>query len=125
MANKREVPATGDVSILSSGVKIEGKIYSEGNVRIDGQVIGDVTVNGNLTLGESSQINGELKAQNITMSGRVEGKVTATEKLILEARSNLKGDLFAKILVIEEGASFDGTSNMSTGSRAVQISDED
>lgn len=118
MAVKKDIPPNGEVSILSSGVKIEGKLYSEGNVRIDGTIIGDVTVNGNLTLGDTSDINGELKAKNITMSGKVDGKVIASEKLILESKSKLKGDLFARILVIQEGALFDGTSTMSGNSNA-------
>ncbi len=118
MAVKKDIPSNGEVSILSSGVKIEGKLYSEGNVRIDGTVIGDVTVNGNLTLGDTSELKGELKAKNITMSGKVDGKVIASEKLILESKSKLTGDLFARILVIQEGALFDGTSTMSGNSSA-------
>ncbi len=101
-----------DVSIFSSGVKIEGKIYSEGNVRIDGEVIGSVTVNGNLTLGDTSKINGEVKAKNVTCNGKLEGKLEAAEKLVLEKRSTVVADIKAKILVIEEGASFDGRTSM-------------
>ncbi|MBZ0182322.1 MAG: polymer-forming cytoskeletal protein [Melioribacteraceae bacterium] len=125
MASKKETNITGDVSILSSGVKLEGKLYSEGNVRIDGSVNGEVTVNGNLTLGESSTFIGDVKANNITLSGIMEGKVIAAEKLILENRSKLKGELKAKILVVEEGALFDGTSSMSVNSSQQNESKED
>jgi cytoskeletal protein CcmA (bactofilin family) len=101
-----------DVSIISKGVNIEGKLKSEGNVRIDGIIRGDVLVSGNLTLGETSEITGELKAENITLSGRVTGTVTANEKIVLEARGVLKGDLIAKVLVVEPGALFDGKCTM-------------
>jgi len=101
-----------DVSILSSGVRIIGKFSSEGNVRIDGHIEGDVDVTGNLTLGESSMVKGNVSARNITVSGKVEGAVFATEKIILESHSHLLGDLTAKILVIQEGASFNGKSSM-------------
>lgn len=113
MANKKEQSSTEDVSILSSGVKIEGKFYSDGNVRIDGEIKGEVTVNGNLTLGDSSVITGDIKAKNVNLSGNVEGAVHAAEKLVLDSKSSLKGDLFAKILVIQEGAKFEGKSTMS------------
>lgn len=112
MSQKRISTSAEDVSILSSGVKIEGKLYSEGNVRIDGKLIGDLIVNGNLTLGEGSELNGKVKAQNIAVSGKLEGVVTSSEKLILESKAVLKGDISAKILVIEEGAKFDGKSVM-------------
>ena len=114
MAKNNNSSTSVDVSILSSGVKIEGKLYSEGNMRIDGKVIGDVTVNGNLTLGESAEVKGEVRAKNITLSGKVDGLVEVNEKLILESQSVLEGDLTAKILVIEEGAKFEGKSNMSS-----------
>jgi cytoskeletal protein CcmA (bactofilin family) len=113
-----------DVSILSSGVKVEGKLYSEGNMRIDGKVLGDVTVNGNLTLGDGSSIEGEVKAMNVTISGSVKGTVEANEKVILESGSSLVGDLTAKILVVEEGAKFDGKSNMNSTKPRMQTTDE-
>jgi cytoskeletal protein CcmA (bactofilin family) len=109
-----------DVSILSSGVKVEGKLYSEGNMRIDGKVFGDVTVNGNLTLGDGSSIEG----MNITLSGTVKGTVEANEKVILESGSSLFGDLTAKILVVEEGAKFDGKSNMNMTKTKMQSNNE-
>ena len=111
MAHKKETIAE-DVSIISSGVKIEGNLFSLGNVRIDGSVLGNVTVNGNLTIGDSSELNGEIKANNITMSGKIIGKVNAQEKLKLESKSVLKGDLITKYLVVEEGALFEGHSQM-------------
>ncbi len=124
MAKNRDSISNEDVSILSSGVKIEGKLYSEGNVRIDGKIKGNVTVNGNLTLGESSEVNGEIKAQNITVNGAVDGKVSASEKLVLEEKSKVHADLVARILVVEEGATFDGKSNMSNGAGVSMNSEE-
>jgi cytoskeletal protein CcmA (bactofilin family) len=112
MAQRGFSNSAEEVSILSSGVKIEGKIFSEGNVRIDGKVTGDVNVNGNLTLGETSEVLGEAKGKSITLSGKYEGTIRASEKLVLDSKSYLKGDLYAKILVVEEGAKFDGKSIM-------------
>lgn len=108
-----------DVSILSKGVTIDGKLKSTGNVRIDGMVNGDVVVGGNLTIGETSEINGEILAENVTLSGRVIGSIKAIEKIVLEAKSFLKGDLIAKILVVEPGARFDGKCTMSQNGKTV------
>lgn len=114
--SKKENGYSEDVSILSHGVNIEGKISSNGNVRIDGKVIGDVDVKGNLTLGSSSEVNGQIKAKNMTVSGKVEGTLNIEDKLTLESSSTIKGDLIAKVLVIEEGAKFDGKSSMTKSS---------
>ena len=110
--NNKEQSSPEDVSILSSGIKIEGNIFSEGNIRIDGKVFGDVSTNGNLTLGENSDLKGEIKARNITINGKVEGRLASTEKLILEANSSVTGDISCKILIIQSGAQFNGSSRM-------------
>ncbi len=122
MANKKDNTSAEDVSIFSRGVKIEGKVYSEGNVRIDGKVLGEIIINGNLTLGEKSEINGDIKAKNLTISGSVEGSVQTSEKLILEKNASLRGDIITKILVVEEGSTFDGRSSMSQNSSMTSAS---
>ncbi len=102
----------GEISIISTDVKIEGKITSKGNVRVDGSVVGDILVDGNLTLGETSQITGDVTAMNLILSGELHGKAIASEKIVLEAKSRLTGDIQAKKLVVEEGAFFEGRSSM-------------
>lgn len=111
MASKKD-HLIEDVSIISSSVRIEGDLFSEGNVRIDGVVNGNISVNGNLTIGEGSKLNGAVKAKNVTMNGSLTGKVLAEEKLRLESKATLRGDLVAKALIVEEGALFQGFSNM-------------
>ncbi len=104
-----------EVTIISAGVYIEGKVTSNGNVRIDGRLNGDMTAEGNVTVGEGGEVNGEIKAEVINVGGTVNGSLNAREKVVLEAKSNLKGDLITKILVIEAGAMFDGKSSMGSG----------
>ncbi|MBU2494453.1 MAG: polymer-forming cytoskeletal protein [Bacteroidetes bacterium] len=110
--NNKEYSSPEDVSILSRGIKIEGNIFSEGNIRIDGKVTGNVETSSNLTLGEHSDLNGEIKAKNITISGKVEGTLFTSEKLVLESKSLVIGDISCKILVVESGAKFNGNSRM-------------
>lgn len=119
--NKELSSSPEDVSILSSGMKIEGNIYSEGNIRIDGKVFGDVVTNGNLTLGENSDLKGEIKAKNITINGKVEGTLSSAEKLIMETNSSVTGDISCKILVIQSGAQFNGNSRMGEEKPVPQI----
>ena len=102
------------VTIISTGVVLEGKIKSNGNLRIDGVVNGNIHAEGNLTVGEHGEINGEIQANVIILGGKIVGTVAANEKMVLESTSNLKGDIITKILVVEEGAIFDGNSKMGT-----------
>lgn len=105
-----------DVTIISSGVVIEGKVTSNSNIRVDGVVKGDITTQGNLTVGEHGSIQGQLTGETVSIGGKVEGTVNAKEKLVLESKAVLKGDLITKILVVEAGAIFEGKSAM--GSQA-------
>jgi len=105
------------VTIISEGVKLDGKLISKGNVRIDGNINGDIQAAGNITVGEHGEITGEIKAQVIIIGGKIAGTVVANEKIVLQSSSNLKGDLITKILVVEEGAIFDGKSAMSTNDK--------
>jgi cytoskeletal protein CcmA (bactofilin family) len=101
-----------EITIISHGVKLEGKLTCGGSVRIDGTIQGDVISQGNVTIGEQGEINGQINGQIIIIGGKVSGEINAKEKLTLESKSNLKGDVFTKILVVEAGAYFDGKSNM-------------
>ncbi len=108
-------PTNGDseeITIISNGVKVEGKVSSNGSIRLDGIIKGDISCQGNVSIGEYGEVYGKVDGQSITIGGRVEGIINAKEKLMLESKANLKGDVFTKILVVEAGARFDGKSNM-------------
>ena len=101
-----------EITIISHGVKIEGKITSSGNIRVDGEIQGDIISQSNVTIGEGAKVNGQINADVITIGGKVSGIVRAKEKLVLDSKGNLKGDIFTKILVVEAGAKYNGKSKM-------------
>ena len=101
-----------EITIISYGVKVEGKVSSNGSIRLDGTIQGDIICQGSVTIGESGEVYGKVNGQSITIGGKVEGMINAKEKLMLESKADLKGDIYTKILVVEAGARFDGKSNM-------------
>ena len=113
-----------EITIISHGVKVEGKVSSNGSIRLDGTIQGDIICQGNVTIGESGEVFGKVNGQSITIGGKVEGIINAKEKLMLEAKANLKGDVFTKILVVEAGARFDGKSNMGESRATTSVSPE-
>ena len=110
-----------ETTIISNGVKIEGKITSSGNIRVDGEILGDIISQSNVSVGENGQVNGQINANVITIGGKVSGTVKAKEKLVMDSKGNLKGDIFTKILVVEAGAKFDGKSKMGDSTDNVAI----
>ena len=101
--------------ILSSDVEIKGSIKFQKELLIDGKVEGDINSDGVLTVGENAEIRGEIKTKSITVYGKVHGNITVAERCELKSKCVLQGDLKAARLVIEEGATFIGKSEVTTG----------
>lgn len=99
-------------SLISSGVEIKGDITSQGSIRIDGYVEGNLNIKGDLILGEKGKLKGEVKAQNIMIAGRLEGKAGAGARLEIAATGVIIGDINAVTLIIDEGGVMDGNSRM-------------
>jgi cytoskeletal protein CcmA (bactofilin family) len=100
-------------NLLSADVEIKGSIKFTNDLTIDGKVEGEITSQGTLTVGENAEIRGEIKTKSATVHGRVIGNITVEERCELKARAVLHGDLKATRLVIEEGATFIGKSEVS------------
>ncbi len=111
-SNSFEGGKSAEATVISKGVKIEGKLSCSGSIRLDGEVQGDISSQSTVIVGENGNVNGQINADSITIGGKVSGTVRANEKLVLNPNGNLKGDIFTKILVIEEGAKFDGKIKM-------------
>src|SRR6266478_253512 len=101
--------------ILSSDVEIKGSIKFQKELLIDGKVEGEIHSDGVLTIGENADIRGEIKTKSITVFGKVQGNITVGERCELKSRCTLQGDLKAARLVIEEGATFIGKSEVTSG----------
>jgi cytoskeletal protein CcmA (bactofilin family) len=101
--------------ILSSDVEIKGSIKFQKELLIDGKVEGEINSDGVLTIGENADIRGEIKTKSITVYGKVQGNITVGERCELKSRCTLQGDLKAARLVIEEGATFIGKSEVTVG----------
>src|SRR5476649_1232491 len=104
-------PITGK-NLLSADVEIKGSIKFQNELIIDGKVEGEITSAGVLTVGENAEIRGEIKTKSVTVLGKVHGNITVEERCELKGRAVLQGDLKAARLVIEDGATFVGKSEV-------------
>src|SRR5881398_3932440 len=102
--------------ILSSDVEIKGSIKFQKELLIDGKVEGEINSDGVLTIGENADIRGEVKTKSITVYGKVHGNITVAERCELKSKCTLQGDLKAARPTIEEGATFIGKSEVTSGS---------
>jgi len=105
---KKEVAVDKLDTLIGKDTRLEGTVQAKGTVRIDGQMEGQVYSQGDVIIGDTGQVKGEIKARNIFISGAVQGNVYAEEKLELSPSGSLLGDMQASKLVVDEGAVFDG-----------------
>jgi cytoskeletal protein CcmA (bactofilin family) len=96
----------GPLSIIAADVTITGDIKTEGELQLDGTVLGDIRC-GAVTIGETGKLNGALIAGQATIRGSTEGEIHA-KTVILERSARVKGDVTHESLSIEAGAQVHG-----------------
>ena len=103
---------TSSINLIGAGTVVEGDIKSNGDIRIDGTVIGNIVSKSKVVVGATGTIDGNVTSQNADVSGSIKGKVTVNELLFLKSSANIQGDIITGKLVVEVGATFTGTCNM-------------
>jgi cytoskeletal protein CcmA (bactofilin family) len=112
MAKEVTVTTGAVYSILAPGTQINGDLYSEADIRLDGAIEGNIICEGKVILGQASSLNGDIKCSNAEISGMVTGRIDAPEMLSLKATSVITGSIRTSTLMIEPGASFNGSCEM-------------
>jgi cytoskeletal protein CcmA (bactofilin family) len=107
-------------NVLSSDVEIKGSVKFTNDLVVDGKIEGEITSDGNLTVGENARIKAEVKTATVVVYGKVHGNLTATDRVELKASAEVVGDIKAKTLSIEAGAIFVGKSTVGTPAAAPQ-----
>jgi cytoskeletal protein CcmA (bactofilin family) len=122
MFNKtaKEIPSTNNkvatpgssINLIGAGTVIEGDIRSNGDLRIDGAVHGNVYSKAKVVIGNTGMIEGDVSCINADISGTIKGKTSISELLFLKSSSKIIGDIVTGKLIVEVGASFTGSCNM-------------
>jgi cytoskeletal protein CcmA (bactofilin family) len=108
----RRMADNGEVTIVGQGAKLEGTVVSAGSLRIDGQVKGQINADGDVTLSPQSQVEADIRAQNVAVAGRFKGSIVVKGRAELARGGRVDGNITSKTLVVEEGAVFQGQSIM-------------
>lgn len=95
-------------TIIGPSVKVEGDFHGEGNIVVEGQVIGTLKTNQNLHVGSNAKVKADVEAENILIAGEVIGDLCIKEKVELKSSAKVTGDIITKIISIEAGASLNG-----------------
>lgn len=104
---------TADIStLLSKDTEIRGSVRTQGSIRVDGTVHGDLFSAKTVTIGATGMVEGNINGEDVIVAGKVKGSLSARGKISLEGTAQIEGDLNTGRLSISEGAVFRGLSNM-------------
>ena len=97
-------------TVLSNQIKLEGRLQSTSNIRFDGEMNGDLTTEGDLSVGEGGRVKGNVTGRNVVVGGSIQGNVNTTGRLEILATGKVFGDIVVGSLIIDEGGILRGKS---------------
>lgn len=104
--------SSNSINSLVSGTKIEGKIITQSDLRIDGEIEGDIECNGRFIIGESGRVNGNISCHNAVVEGSFEGIIKVQDTLDIKEAGSVTGDVTTNKLMIAPGAVFNVNCDM-------------
>ena len=105
-------------TIIADDVEINGSIKCSGSIKLAGKVNGDVTTAGDVSVEKGAAIKGNVLAASVVVHGMIKGNITAKERIELKGAARVSGDIKAKRLVVEEGVSLVGKSEITPSESA-------
>ncbi len=111
-SKKDEIKSGEVVAFLDKGIEFKGVLTFEGTIRVDGKVEGEIISKGTLILGDDAFVKGSINVGSLVSHGKIQGDVVAKSKISLLAGSTLNGNIKTPVLIVEEGAIFEGQSAM-------------
>lgn len=99
-------------NIISNGTKIVGDLISEGDLRIDGTIEGNLKTPGKVVVGKSGMIKGTLNGTDAHFEGKFSGKLNLSGTLTLKSSAHVEGEVVLGKLEVEPGATFNVTCTM-------------
>lgn len=112
----------GSTTIIGAGTCISGDIESNGDIRIDGTLIGNLKSKAKILIGPEGLVEGDVNGLQADILGKVTGQLKIKELLQLRGKSNIIGEIYAGKLEVEPTATFNGSCHM--GANIVELSVE-
>lgn len=107
--NVSSIPSPNAFNTLAVGTVIEGNVRSASDIRVDGSIFGNLTCDSKIIIGSSGIIEGDVSCASAHIEGKYKGKLTVGDILNIRENAVVNGDIITQKLIVQAGASFNGT----------------
>ena len=107
-----ETPVGSSTSLIGAGTSMKGDITSNGDLRIDGSLVGNIHCSAKVVIGANGVVQGDINGQQADIMGKVTGTIKVKDLLMLKGGSIVNGNIQSAKLQIEPTANFNGECHM-------------
>lgn len=107
--NQVETSSVNSISILGSGLKLDGDLEAANDIRIDGTVLGNISCHKKIMVGETGKVTGDIHALEVHVMGEVLGDIFSAGPATIGAAAKVKGSIISARIQIDLGADIEGT----------------
>ena len=108
-------------NVIAAGAKWQGTLNVEDSVRIEGNFSGEVRAKGTVHVSEGAHVDAKIRALFVVVSGNVRGEIRCEQRVDLLPRSRVNGQVITKVLSVHEGATLDGSVQMTADGSDVAV----
>ena len=101
-------PDPGNESVIDPHARFNGKYVSDRDLRIEGEAKGEIECSGTLIISPQAKVRSAIKAHNVIVNGDYEGDVDCGGRFEIGSTGRVKGTVKTQVLVVKEGAHFEG-----------------
>lgn len=110
---KSNINEAETINIIAAGTSIQGDLKTDGVIRLNGTLVGNLETSEKLVIGQNGKVEGQVKCKNADIEGKIFGVISVQELLSLKQTAVIEGDIITKQMSVEPGAIFTGTCKMS------------
>jgi cytoskeletal protein CcmA (bactofilin family) len=115
----REIKDGTMSGFVGGGTVLSGEAVFKGMLRIDGHLTGRISSEkGTLIVSSGGRVDADIEVATAKINGIIKGDIIASERLELGRTAQVHGNIQTPVLVIEQGAIFEGGCRMKTGPAA-------
>ena len=100
------------LSIVASGLRVEGELDTNGVVKVEGTIVGRVRAERQVLVAKGGLVDGDILTREAIIGGEVKGAIFADERVEIQTNSSINGDITTQRIVVQEGGEINGTVKM-------------